>query len=515
MRGKKFFFLNLNLSYKLPGLEHASLKRARLFQEQLGITPTIVTAKYNNRLIDVREHLNKQGLLNDLPVLNMYEYFQGTYIDRRIQKKHALDLDAGLTYKKVSGTKDVRVYEGKHLLMYQKRTVTGDVHYINYFHNGKKIRRDGFDCNGFLSVMQVLAPETGQVIEETYYTVDGRPCIVKHYRLANNKAELSCIMLMDQDGNVTNVFQQEKELVAYWLDLLLDTYDDYYLFVDKNRVYYEALLKIKKENLYIFSMFHATHTTNKIDVMRSKLNSNYAPVLKDVTRPDAIVLLTEKQKEDVLKRFGNMGNYYVIPHALTTLPVKVPFHERHPYQVVALARFSKEKRLDHLIQLFAKVVKQVPEAKLAIYGYGSEKKNLEKLIDELQMNEHISLKPYVDEPKDVYESAVLSLLTSRGEGFSLVTQESLAHGCPVISYDINYGPSDMIRHGENGYLVSRNDEATFVQYIVDVLTDPKLSEYLSDHAYRSRSKYDPKQVAEKWREMLEKVTENRKNNGNS
>ena len=45
------------------------------------------------------------------------------------------------------------------------------------------------------------------------------------------------------------------------------------------------------------------------------------------------------------------------------------------------------------------------------------------------------------------------LLTSLYEGFALVIQESIANGTPVISYDIKYGPRDMIQDGVNGYLV--------------------------------------------------------------
>ena len=44
------------------------------------------------------------------------------------------------------------------------------------------------------------------------------------------------------------------------------------------------------------------------------------------------------------------------------------------------------------------------------------------------------------------------------EGFSLSLLESLSHGVPVISYDIKYGPAEMINNGENGYLIQKDDE---------------------------------------------------------
>lgn len=44
------------------------------------------------------------------------------------------------------------------------------------------------------------------------------------------------------------------------------------------------------------------------------------------------------------------------------------------------------------------------------------------------------------------------------EGFSLALLESLAHGVPVISYDIKYGPNELITSDFNGYLITKNDE---------------------------------------------------------
>ena len=41
------------------------------------------------------------------------------------------------------------------------------------------------------------------------------------------------------------------------------------------------------------------------------------------------------------------------------------------------------------------------------------------------------------------------------EGFSLALLESLAHGVPVISYDIKYGPGELITSDFNGYLITK------------------------------------------------------------
>ena len=44
--------------------------------------------------------------------------------------------------------------------------------------------------------------------------------------------------------------------------------------------------------------------------------------------------------------------------------------------------------------------------------------------------------------------------------------ESISENCPTISYDINYGPSEIIVNGENGYLIKANDIDAFAKAMI-------------------------------------------------
>ncbi len=509
MRGKKCMFLNIDLSYKLTGIERASLLRAKIFREHLGVTPPILTTKYNNRLIHIRKHLVQHGILDEeIPVINMYEYFQETCSNPLKRNIQPTLKQSDWKMESVPGTKDVRIYQNGRLIMYEKRTQkTGEIHYINFFHKGSKIRRDGYDCNGNLSVIQSLDQDTQQVLMETYFRTDGTPCIIKHYLKKSKQA--ACIMLLDRVGRVIQRFNEESELITYWLQLILSRTETYYLIIDKNRVYYKPLQQIVSDQVKIIPVIHSRHTKAQEDVFTDEINFNYADIFADVTKPDAIVVLTEKQKQDIQKRFGTKGNFHVIPHVMEKLPVPVSFLGRKAKKVIALSRFSREKNLDQMITMFSRVVQQVPEATLEIYGSGSLKRDLTELIDKLGMSRHIFLKTYVSNPSEIYESAVLSLLTSNCEAFSLVTMESLAHGCPVISYDIKYGPSEMIVDGRNGHLVPYSDQDTFIQRIVSILTNPSQNEAMSQQAYELARKFQADKSVKKWRKLLGGISKKR------
>lgn len=497
------YFLNVHLNKKLTGIERSSLLRAKIFHERLNITPVIVTIRYHHLLRNLyRNHIDEGTVHPDLPLLNMYEEFQGA---RNGTKQIGFQQNQNFEYEKVKDSKDYRVYSQGKFIQYVKCLEDGAISYINYIANGKKVGRDKYDANGYLSMYQTLDPETSRVLQEDFYHIDGTIRLRKYFRTEKGKHRLQSILLFDQEGTITHVFQTEDDLIGYWLGQLFDENKEYHCFIDKNRFYYKHLIELAQPNINVIPCIHAMHTQSHIEVMESRVNSNYRHVLEDVKKPAAIVVLTEQQKKDIADRFGEEGNYHVVSHAIDQLPKKIKWKTRDRYKVVALSRYSPEKRLDHMIEIFAEVVKQVPEAVLEIYGFGGERAKLVKKIKELQMENHIFLKNYVEQIGTVYDSAALSLLTSRTEAFSLVTMESLAHGCPVISYDIKYGPSDMIVNDKNGCLIPLDEQEQFAEKIVELLQAPRKLKKMSKSAYQLRDAFSGQQVSEKWATLLKQL----------
>ncbi len=50
--------------------------------------------------------------------------------------------------------------------------------------------------------------------------------------------------------------------------------------------------------------------------------------------------------------------------------------------------------------------------------------------------------------------------------------ESIEVGCPVIAYDVRYGPGEIIEHGENGYLVEPDNIEAFAAYMDKIIKNP-------------------------------------------
>ena len=112
------------------------------------------------------------------------------------------------------------------------------------------------------------------------------------------------------------------------------------------------------------------------------------------------------------------------------------------------------------------VTRSVPTATLDIYGDGPERERLQRLIDELGLDAHVALRGLTDEPGPHVSEASVFLSTSAFEGQGLSIAEALVHGCPVVAYDVRYGPRELLAQG-GGMLVPDADLDALAAALID------------------------------------------------
>jgi len=505
-----YYFLNKDFGESLTGIEISSLLRAKLFQKKLGINPILATAAYNPRLQIHIQSLRNSGQLNvNCKIINLYEFFQevGNH-EQKLPSKPNINNDKWL-YKPVDHTKDNRTYDEKNnMILYRKCDENGLLMYNNIFLNKKKVRRDTFDPNGFLSRTQHLDPITGKVTLESYHRRDGSVCLYKYYKFNNDKSTVEGIHLIDKQGETTDTFQSETDLISFWLEKITESHSHSFFIIDKERVFYPALQKMDHQKMSIVCMIHSSHLQKDQDVIKGNLNSNYRLIFEDLSIPDAVIFLTNRQKKHVEDRFGPRDNLLVIPHFAEDKP-KVNFDRRIPLKAIYLARYSEEKQHENLIRVFHKVVQVHPTATLHFWGHGKEKHSLIKLIHELALENNIFVNDFTGNLDPIYDSASLAILPSKVEGISLFLLESLSHGCPIVSYNINYGPEDIIDDAINGYLVEPQNQDEMTDRIVNLFWNRKKLEEMSMAAYTKAATFQEESIAEKWASLIKQVLESK------
>lgn len=337
--------------------------------------------------------------------------------------------------------------------------------------------------------------------EIIYYRADGSAALQEIYEKVDGKNILKSVKLIDEN----KIFNSKEALISYWLmSVFNDNTKIYILISDRPAEHAQTYMDIKSagiKNIYVFHQIHSIHFREVQKDSETKIVSRYRYLVNDKIKADGIISCTEYQKNDILKRY-NRNNIFVIPHAMRDFPPSKV--ETDPFKIIFVGRLTEEKNPAALLEAFKIVSQRVPQAHLHFYGAGPMKAELQKKVEIEGLADKVFFEGFVTNLSDVYSSAAVSVCTSRIEAFSMANQESLQMGCPVVSFDIKYGPSDMITDGENGFLIPPGNIQIMAEKIILILKNPDLQKKLSDNAPKAVEKYSQSVVAKKWANLISK-----------
>lgn len=216
---------------------------------------------------------------------------------------------------------------------------------------------------------------------------------------------------------------------------------------------------------------------------------------------DCIVLLTEEDRNLNWKGW----------HKIRVVPNPISFECVTPSRldekvVVMVGRLDPIKNCSSMVRAFKIVAKRHPDWVLKIYGGGSEKDLLERLIDDLALQDNVFLMGYSSDIKAVYCNSSLSVLTSRSEGFPMAMIESIECGVPVVSYDCPCGPKEIISDGVNGFLVPFGDEQAMADRICQLIEDVDLRKKMGEAAKKEAKKYQINSIIDRWMQLFRELT---------
>ena len=174
--------------------------------------------------------------------------------------------------------------------------------------------------------------------------------------------------------------------------------------------------------------------------------------------------------------------------------------------IVGCGRLTEQKGFDDLINAFALLREQVPNAALWILGEGPDRPALEQQITRLSLENHVQLLGFRDNPYAYMAAADVFALSSVFEGFGNVVAEAMACGTPVVSTDCPYGPSEIITDGVNGLLVRPRDPAALANAILRVLRDPKLGASMIKQGRRRARDFAASAIAAQYGRLFDRLT---------
>lgn len=153
------------------------------------------------------------------------------------------------------------------------------------------------------------------------------------------------------------------------------------------------------------------------------------------------------------------------------------------------------KKNQHLaILVVADLIKRGIDVQLNLLGAGSEREKLEKVTQQLNLEQYIFFQGNVDYPERFLKKSAVYLHTARYEPFGLVILEAMAAGLPVVCTD-GGGNRDLIREGENGFLVETNKPEDLADKIGFLLQHDDIRKQMGENAQRYAQEFDIKTYA--------------------
>jgi glycosyltransferase involved in cell wall biosynthesis len=148
------------------------------------------------------------------------------------------------------------------------------------------------------------------------------------------------------------------------------------------------------------------------------------------------------------------------------------------------------KGWDVLIGAFARVHKVVPQARLLLVGSTDAageagfSSRLRELVRQLSLGDRVRFLGSRNDIPRLLAATDVFAFPSRSEGQGLALTEALACGLPCVATRAG-GIEDLVQHGLNGLLVSREDAVALAESLIEVIRNQGLRERLKTNARRS------------------------------
>lgn len=132
--------------------------------------------------------------------------------------------------------------------------------------------------------------------------------------------------------------------------------------------------------------------------------------------------------------------------------------------LIYAAELNANKHQDLIIEALHLLKNKIPHLKLLLAGEGPLKPYYESMVESMGLQENVHFLNYRPDVPELLKIADVAVSASRREGLPVNIMEAMATGLPLIVTDCR-GNRDLVRHGENGFVVGLNDVAGFANAI--------------------------------------------------
>jgi len=139
-----------------------------------------------------------------------------------------------------------------------------------------------------------------------------------------------------------------------------------------------------------------------------------------------------------------------------------------------------------------------------IVGNGESEQKLKKAVNELMLQDKVSFLGFRRDVPELLTASDVFILTSRREGLPRAVMEAMAVGLPIIATDVR-GNRDLVKSGENGYLVHLNDIEQTAMAIEQLTNSEDLRRSMGEKSKELVKQYDLQNILKEMERIYDNI----------
>lgn len=246
-----------------------------------------------------------------------------------------------------------------------------------------------------------------------------------------------------------------------------------------------------------------------MDIFTAKFSDSVACVCKNTMNECVCHYYVGKKKVKVIYNGVDLNKFSL---SVNEMELRHRCLLKDEYIVLFVGRLALRKNIFGLIDVFKKVLQEIPNSKLLVVGGFKNLKYakiINTFINDLNIQDKVkflgSLNP--NQVQSYYRVADVFVLPSTYEGFPLVILEAMASQKPVVAFDVG-GNSEAIIEGQTGYLAEKGDHETMASKIVLLLKNLDLRKRIGENGRKMvEEKFNWEAIANEYFEEYKKLLE--------
>jgi glycosyltransferase involved in cell wall biosynthesis len=210
------------------------------------------------------------------------------------------------------------------------------------------------------------------------------------------------------------------------------------------------------------------------------------------------------------ERIAVIHNGVDLRHACLDRPIRCQVRqqlgiEESAVVIIQVARLDPLKDYGTAIRTMARLKELCPQARLLLVGEGPEREKIEQEIARHQVAASIKLLGYRSDVAQLLRAADVMLLTSISEGIPVTLIEGMGAALPIVATDVG-GVSEVIHHGDCGYLTPAGDDRALADALFRLASDPAMRERMGRQgAVRARDLFSEERMIQAYRNLYREM----------